>query len=551
MKCRAPLLTLIVLFGIFLLAGCAQVTRQPVQDASSRPSQAPSVELTPTDIRADTSTQEVTPALEATPTPEPSPTLADLPTVDPSATSASIPPIPINLAGGDGLNHELVFAIRNEGRYSGEGGLPAWLGWGADNLAVAPDGSFWIADTPADPDRLLHYNHQGELLQVIPMRFGERQYWARDVAAGPSGIWVLDIVSQPGLVLHFSLDGILLENYEIPEKFSTYVQEGNVIPGLWHIPFGESGSVLLDGPIGIVELTVTDGNAEFKQVKGYPLGGRVYSDVENGLMIDNLRVGMKFLQPDHFLNNAWLLGVVPDGSFYVREDEANNDQGKSEPPDRFVRRYSASGDLLGIALLPLPELDQAYDVTIGSDGNAYAMYSRADHSVEILRLCFVPGVAPLLSPIIAFPQLSFTPLLPSGLPPATDLDAAREAMLSFFSALNEWRYDDAAALFGGSYDIYKTQDEAISADQPGMAWQIICTSEFCLPVSDILESRQSASDTYEFLVGFASDNGFRFDYSICCGNFDPTPSTTWFVYSVKVEKVDGQWKVMGGPIPLP
>jgi hypothetical protein len=38
-----------------------------------------------------------------------------------------------------------VFAIRNLGRYSGEDGHPAWLGWGADHFSIAPDGSFWIA----------------------------------------------------------------------------------------------------------------------------------------------------------------------------------------------------------------------------------------------------------------------------------------------------------------------------------------------------------------------------------------------------------------------
>jgi hypothetical protein len=455
------------------------------------------------------------------------------------------------MAEGDGIHHALVFAIRNTGRYSGEDGGPKWLGWGAGNFSLAPDGSFWIADTPADPDRLLYYSPQGELLGLIPMSSGDRQYWANDLAVDTSGIWILDTTSQPSLVLHFEPGGSLLAGYDIPEYYAVYTQEGTRMAGLVNIQVTEAGDVILDGPVGVVEMTVSGDTAHFKEAGGYSIGGHFYTDVENGLMVDDLRLGMKYLQPDHFLNGVWLLGVAPDGSFYVRLDEGNNDQGKAEPPDRFVRRYSASGDLLGVALMPLPELYQAYDVTLGPDGNVYAMYSRTDHSIEIVRLGFYTGAPPLLSTVTSAPQPAFQPLLPSRETPTTDEGAAREAMLSFFHALVEWRFDDAAALFGGSYDQYIALDEAISADQPGMAWQDICQMEFCLEVSDILETRMDGPDRYNFLVGFVTGNGIRFDYSICCGYFTPVPSETWFVYSVPVERVNGQWKVMGGPRPLP
>jgi len=536
MKRYSISLALFILCGVLLLSSCAQASTPTAQPVDPEPAEASAPDAAPT------STAEPTPTQTLLPIPELPPTLVYTPTPLPVA---------VDVAEGDGLNHELVFAIRNAGLYSGEGGQPAWLGWGADNFAVAPDGSFWIADTPADPDRLLHYSQQGELLQAIPMLFDDRRYWTRDLSADASGVWVLDYISQPSLVLHFSLGGDLLARYEIPDQFATYTQEGNVSPGLWHIAYAQGGKVLLDGPLGIVEMILNGNDASFQEVKGYPIGGHTYTEVENGLMVDDLRVGMKFLQPDHFLNSAWLLGAASDGSFYVRLDEGNNDQGKAEPPDRYVRRYSASGDLLGISLLPLPELDLTYDVALGPDSNVYVLYSRKDHSVEILRLRFFTGTAPLLSPFTSIPQPSFTPLLPSGGTPATDGDAAREAMLSFFTALAERRYDDAAPWFGGSYDEYKIMDDSISPDQPGIAWQNICQMEFCLAVSDILDTRQVAPDEYEFLVGFVTDNGIRFDYSICCGNFQPPPSVEWFVYSVVMKKNNGQWQVMGGPLPLP
>ena len=67
--------------------------------------------------------------------------------------------------------------------------------------------------------------------------------------------------------------------------------------------------------------------------------------------------------------------------------------------------------------------------------------------------------------------------------------------------------------------------------------------------SDILDARQVAPDEYEFLLGFVTENGSRFDYSICCGYFEPVPSETWFVYSVTVKEINGQWLVMGASAP--
>ncbi len=527
-----------------LLSACGGTARKPTQ----APAASPTPELTPTRAAVPTSALSPT-AAERTGTraspDSPTATVRADPSVRPTETA------PLVVAQGNGLDHDPVFTIHNAGRYSGEAGQASWLGWGATGLAVAPDASFWIADTPANPDRLLHYSPQGNLLLALPLRFGDRSYWAGDLAVDASGVWVLDYISQPSLVLQLSPDGSLQGSYAIPAELTTFEQNGTTIPGLWRIPFAEGGRVTLDGPAGIVELTVTDGSASFKKVTSYTLGGSTYTDVQTGLTAGGVQVDMQSLQPDHFLNRAWLLGAASDGSFYVRVDEGNNDQGMGEPTDQFVRRYSGNGQLLGIALLPLPQLDQADDVALEPDGNVYALRSRDDHSVDVLRLRFAVGVTPLLSPFTAPLKTSFAALLPSGDPPATDLAAARQAMLSFFSALADKRYADAAPLYGGSYEAAMAQDASISPDRPAQAWEMICTSEFCLPVSDIVDSRALSPDEYEFLVGFAGLNGVRFDYSICCGYFGPPPVTSFFVYSVKVERVDGQWRVMGGPVPTP
>ena len=369
----------------------------------------------------------------------------DLPSTDPipSPTTAgpATQPTPLNqaqagVAEGDGLTHETIFTIRNNGRYSGEGGQPAWLGWGADRLSVAPDGSFWIADTPADPDRLLHYNTQGDLISVIPLHIDEKQYWARDIFADASGIWVLDVISQPGLLLHLDPNGVLLASYAIPNVFATYRQEDNEMPGLWNIRHAEEEGVLLDGPLGIVRLSLKEDGAVFEKLDNYPIGGRVYGETQDGFILDGQPLPVELIQPEHFLNSTSLLGVAPDGSFYVEEGEGYLDQGNAEPPDDFVRRYDSNGELAGIALLPIPEVYQRVgDVALGPDGNAYILLSYTDHSVEVQRLKFFPGPAPLLAPARMRPKTYFMPLYPSGQPSETDLDAAREAMLTFFTAL--------------------------------------------------------------------------------------------------------------------
>lgn len=56
----------------------------------------------------------------------------------------------------DGNTHEIVFTIPvgKEGvQYEGEN-VPEMLTWGPAAFTVAPDGSFWIADTVGN--RLLH-----------------------------------------------------------------------------------------------------------------------------------------------------------------------------------------------------------------------------------------------------------------------------------------------------------------------------------------------------------------------------------------------------------
>ena len=81
--------------------------------------------------------------------------------------SGMVPRSVIQVSTQDTNAYELVFTIPvgEDGiHYEGEG-VPEMLTWGPTAFTVAPDGSFWIADTVGN--RLLHYSSKGEFLSAI------------------------------------------------------------------------------------------------------------------------------------------------------------------------------------------------------------------------------------------------------------------------------------------------------------------------------------------------------------------------------------------------
>ena len=63
--------------------------------------------------------------------------------------------------------------------------------WGPPAFTIAPDGTFWIADTVEN--RLFNYNGKGELIDKIGI--GDFVLGAGDLEVTSSEIWVLDIAS--------------------------------------------------------------------------------------------------------------------------------------------------------------------------------------------------------------------------------------------------------------------------------------------------------------------------------------------------------------------
>jgi len=291
---------------------------------------------------------------------------------------------------------EVVFTIPAgpEGvQYEG-GDAPETLRWGPAAFTVAPDGSFWVADTVGN--RLLHYSPQGDLLG----RIGLEPYQVvgvGDLEATASDVFVLDVAATTPRMLRLALDGSLLAGYELPENLS-------LAGGLSGIALGDQGEVWIEREGGalVSQLVDTKGRVTGVELAGYLRGGRLYSarpadltagDSRQGTVIaGSVRIQVKV---SNVLAGLRFLGVSPDGSFYVITEEM-----VSYPAiqvDQVVRHYGASGKLLGLARVALAEqyTHVAQNLAIGPDGAVYALITRPDH-LEVQRLGFSAKLRPIL-----------------------------------------------------------------------------------------------------------------------------------------------------------
>lgn len=414
---------------------------------------------------------------------------------------------------------EIVFTIVNEEQFSGREGdpKPDWLAWGAQAFTIAPDGSFWIADSAdirqnAEPPRLLHFNPRGEMLQEVHLE-GQLVGLA-DVTADGDHVWALSIASLPPKVLRFTSEGIYIEGYDLPEG----LRPEN---GLTGIALAEDGVLLveLEGGARLFRLVNEDGELDPQPV------------------------------PSPF-PKRW---VTRRGSYYVETFEMDPDpavQGK-----RVVRYYSAEGMLIGELELPEPAVYAQHDLVLGPDGRLYFMVSRADRSVEIWRLGFGGNPfpeekmtpAPSLTPLS--PQLPAWETPPPG---ASDLTIARWTLLSFFTFLRDGRYGEAAALYGGSYEDHPVvrDDLPPTSEDKALVWESECALLQCLLISRVVEETQVSPDEYLFVIEFMNEDGSLFVLGPCCGATEAEMPKVWqWLYSVK--RVGGQFKVMGVPVYVP
>jgi len=270
-------------------------------------------------------------------------------------------------------------------------------------LAVAPDGTFWIADTQGN--RLLHYDHEGALLKRIDLN-GYGVYGAADVE--PIGSDILALCSS-GKVLRLTGHGNLLATYDILEDLGP---EG----GLTGLAVGDLGEILLEFEMDadIAQLVNARGVLEPVKLPGYTHKGRLYEvqlarewTSHGSIMAGNTRIDVTV---PGILAGLRLLGFTPDGGLYAVVEEME----RKEPAvliDQTVRHYDPSGELLGSARVPFDK-QYAYvqhGLAVGPDGAVYVLLTRPDH-VEVVRLAFsTETTTPSGSPVAPPTQVRIRP----------------------------------------------------------------------------------------------------------------------------------------------
>ncbi|MBI5034622.1 MAG: hypothetical protein HZB51_29220 [Chloroflexi bacterium] len=291
---------------------------------------------------------------------------------------------------------ELVFIIPvgpNGVQY--HGGRPEMLTWGPTAFAIAPDGSFWIADTVGN--RLLHYSSQGKALNTINLK-DHQVVGIGDLKITASNILVLDIAAIIPRVLRLSPDGKLLASYQVPKEWG-------IANGLSGFAVGDQGQVLIEREGGAFVSQLADANGKVAPVAldRYTQHGRQYKASPADLTAANATRGHIIVNDKHIevnvthsLGGLRLLGVNADDDFFAVVDEvAIADSGVQV--DQTVRHYNAAGELQGLARVPLAEqyTHVAHGLAVSPDGGVYALVTRPDR-VEVQRLRFSRELKPIL-----------------------------------------------------------------------------------------------------------------------------------------------------------
>lgn len=314
-----------------------------------------------------------------------------------SFTFTSLAFIPsINPTPGNNSDHELIFTIPvgEKGiHYAGEGN-PDVLTWGPAAFTIAPDGSFWIADSAIS--QLLHFSSNGTMIERINV--GDFVIGAGDLEVSTQWIWILDTASIPPKIVRLALDGNLTARFDLPAGL-------RLVDGLSGLAIGGNGEILVErgGGVDISQFINAQGMLEPRRLDGYPFYDKIYSahpadlkssDRSRGeILAGGNRVNVSVT---YDLGGLRFLDVLPEGDFFVIVEELVVNPALQV--DLTVRRYNDSGEWLGTARFPLSSQFTyvSQGLALGSNGEVYALITRPGHA-EIWRLILSDNLPPILS----------------------------------------------------------------------------------------------------------------------------------------------------------
>lgn len=131
-------------------------------------------------------------------------------------------------------------------------------------------------------------------------------------------------------------------------------------------------------------------------------------------------------------------------------------------------------------------------------------------------------------------------------PAARRLGQARDALRAFLAALEAGRYDDADALYGGSYAVLKTWNPGVPASNHIKLLRLGCTQNGlnCLRLKRVVGETAISASEYHFVAELMNADGTVFVQGPCCG--DTTgPTISRFAFTMK--NVGGAYLVQDLP----
>ena len=264
------------------------------------------------------------------------------------------------------------------------------LNSGPNAISVAPDGTFWIADSVRQ--RLAHYSQTGEKLNEINLlQYGSSM--VMDVEASTSDVWALfaDINQGTFQLAQFIPEGQLNEMYDLHDDPLVSDLVGYT-PG---ITATDEGIVLqAAGGEALVRVVTPDGAQD-----NTDLDRLIYSGNSHAWQYDTLKrhvlhvndheVVFEGMESD-FAIETDLVDQVSGNSFVV---EVVYVPDATDEAFRYTaERIAVDGTRLGIATLPTEEnfVFVQFDLTVDPDGAIYQMVTYPER-IDVLRLNVEPA----------------------------------------------------------------------------------------------------------------------------------------------------------------
>lgn len=130
---------------------------------------------------------------------------------------------------------------------------------------------------------------------------------------------------------------------------------------------------------------------------------------------------------------------------------------------------------------------------------------------------------------------------------------ARQALVDFFSHLEEGDFDTAQELYGGSYEVLIGFNPSLDPDDHAALWENACSLNGfqCLGVRTATFKELTVQGEYIFTVEFNLPDGTLFVLGPCCGATETEmPPVSQFEYRV-IEDTDGNYVVLDLPVYVP